>query len=357
MPNTSTISWNVSDDVTQVMAAVNLQWEWTDGSPFANSIPVVLRTIVITFIALAIIFSNIINLVVLRQTKELPQISRTCLMNLGCADMAVGVIVALPCIVPAATGRWPYGRVWCQIAGIVHGMSCAVSIWSLAFVSIDRYLAVTRPLHYVNIMTTQRCYVILGLLWSAAFISFISPILAEHLRGYYYYRFSAKEVICGLYWGQTPTFCLATAAYIPILSGVILVVTSTRIAMIARQQSRRIAAMGMGQKQAEEVSKNDMKAIRVLGMTSAAYFVAWGPYTTVAILSTFVIGDGMPDWVPFLFTWVANANSFTNVVIYSVINSSFRKNAKRLLKKFFTCHCKDITRVQRVGHTSTSGYD
>ena len=70
------------------------------------------------YIRLSFTFSgNILNLLVLRRTEQIPAISRRCLLDLSSADLLVGVVSCLPCIYPAVTGTWPYGPVWCQIAG------------------------------------------------------------------------------------------------------------------------------------------------------------------------------------------------------------------------------------------------
>jgi len=45
----------------------------------------------------------------------------------------------LPETLPDVTDRWIYGDIWCQISGVAHGTSCAVSIWSIAMVGLHRF--------------------------------------------------------------------------------------------------------------------------------------------------------------------------------------------------------------------------
>jgi len=100
----------------------------------------VLETTVIALISSSIILSNIINLIVLASASSaMHWATRLFLMNLSTSDLLVGVIACAPAVVPAATHTWIYGDVWCQISGVAHGTSCAVSIWSISMVGLQRF--------------------------------------------------------------------------------------------------------------------------------------------------------------------------------------------------------------------------
>ena len=80
----------------------------------------------------------------------------------------------------------------------------------------------------------------------------------------------------------------------------------------------------------------DMRVFKVLGFTTIFYFLAWTPYITIVLITSF-----MPDLIQsismrFIIIWLANSNSFMNVIIYSVTYSSFRANTVNLVKKCFS---------------------
>ena len=111
----------------------------TDISNYERIITV-LQTTIITFISSGIILSNIINLFVLVSASgAMPWATRLFLINLSSSDLLVGVIACAPAVSPAATHRWTYGDVWCQISGITHGTSVTVSIWSISMVGLHRF--------------------------------------------------------------------------------------------------------------------------------------------------------------------------------------------------------------------------
>jgi len=100
----------------------------------------VLQTTVIAVISGGIILSNIINLIVLASASAaMPWATRLFLINLSSSDLLVGLVACAPAVLPAATGRWTYGDVWCQLSGIAHGTSVTVSIWSISMIGLHRF--------------------------------------------------------------------------------------------------------------------------------------------------------------------------------------------------------------------------
>jgi len=109
----------------------------------------VLQTTVIAVISSGIILSNIVNLIVLASASDaMPWATRLFLINLSSSDLLVGLVACAPAVLPAATGRWSYGDVWCQVSGVAHGTSCTVSIWSISMVGLHRFELIPLSVYY-----------------------------------------------------------------------------------------------------------------------------------------------------------------------------------------------------------------
>jgi hypothetical protein len=73
--------------------------------------------------------------------------------------------------------RWLFGQTFCRIWLAIDVLYCTASIYGLMFISIERYVGVTRPLRYPIIITHRRTLYAILLAWIvAAFIS-IAPFL------------------------------------------------------------------------------------------------------------------------------------------------------------------------------------
>lgn len=109
---------------------------------FKHPIPLILRTFLASSVAFLLVFCNLFSMNVLKMTKQIPRISRMCLINLAFADCMLGLISCAPSVPSAVTGTWLFGPFFCQISGINLCANATVSIWSVLLVSIDRYFAI-----------------------------------------------------------------------------------------------------------------------------------------------------------------------------------------------------------------------
>ncbi len=115
-------------------------------------------------------------------------------------------------------------------------------------------------------------------------------------------------------------------------------ISSTSVNESHMQSRKQVHSTGIGGQTAKEpkkVQNRDLKAVKVLVVTAAVYFTAWGPYVVLVVLISFFPSITVPPELRFTFTWMANSNSFMNVFIYSVMYSGFRRNAVVLFRNSF----------------------
>ena len=296
------------------------------------------RFFIVTIVSVFIIISNILNICILTRKCHIPKISRMFLVNLSISDLCVGLFSCLPTLYSAVTEYWPYGAVWCQIAGIFHGTSCAISIWSISMVSIDRYLAICKPMTYATWKSTRKAFIVILCLWTVAFVSFIAPLLTK--SDFIYYQFDKNENMCGLYW-EYKWFCILTGVYIPILSGGLLVFTNFKIIKTIIKRKHDLHKSD-GRSSAH---RRGISAVKLLVTTSSIYFLAWGPYVVAVLLMSFIDGFHLPGKLRFFFIWLANSNSFMDVITFSVVYRAFRHELKRFLLSCLCC-IKCSTRIK-----------
>ncbi|CAG2174160.1 unnamed protein product, partial [Oppiella nova] len=72
---------------------------------------------------------------------------------------------------------WVFGEIWCQGWLVIDVWMCTASILNLCAISIDRYLAVTRPVRYRSIMTSKRAKIFIACVWVLSFIICFPPLV------------------------------------------------------------------------------------------------------------------------------------------------------------------------------------
>jgi len=270
----------------------------------------------IIIVTTIIIVSNVVNIIIWSRMGGLARVTKFILLNLSVSDVMVGIIACAPAIFPAFTGRWPFGDVWCQVSGVMHSVSCAISIWCISVIGIDRYIAIVWPFRYKQLMSMRNVSIIMTALWICATVTFVAPIFTK--SNFVYYQYTDELKMCGLYW-EYPLFCVLTALYIPVASSAVVVFTSVKI-------NRSLNSSNLPRADANR------KALRKLVVSAVVFLTCWGPYTTLAVMSSFVPAVRPPASVQFWSLWLANCNSFMNVFVYSLTVKSYRLAVVRLVK-------------------------
>ncbi|KAH7941481.1 hypothetical protein HPB49_014265 [Dermacentor silvarum] len=110
--------------------------------------------------------------------RRLRHPSNHLLVSLAVSDLCVALLVMPPALHLELTGhRWDLGPTACDAWVSVDVASCTASILNLCMISVDRYLAITRPLTYGVRRTARRAWACIGAVWLLAGLISVPPLL------------------------------------------------------------------------------------------------------------------------------------------------------------------------------------
>ena len=72
---------------------------------------------------------------------------------------------------------WLFGKIWCSIWLAVDVWLCTASILHLVVISLDRYIAVTHPITYPNLMTSKKAKLLIAGAWILSFVICFPPLV------------------------------------------------------------------------------------------------------------------------------------------------------------------------------------
>jgi len=78
---------------------------------------------------------------------------------------------------------WPFGALWCRIWLAVDVWLCTASILNLCAISLDRYIAISRPVKYPTVMSPRRARLLIVCVWILSFIICFPPLIGWNERG------------------------------------------------------------------------------------------------------------------------------------------------------------------------------
>ena len=120
------------------------------------------------FLSITAFLGNALILVTLRRESSLHPPTKLLLRNLATTDLCVGVIVqplAATLLLTVVNEHWNICRHVLMAAVITSSVSCAVSLWTLNAISLDRLLALLLGLRYRQVVTLKRVYLVIITFW------------------------------------------------------------------------------------------------------------------------------------------------------------------------------------------------
>ncbi|KAH7642684.1 putative g-protein coupled receptor no9 [Dermatophagoides farinae] len=142
-----------------------------------NNATVIISVIILVLINIMVIFGNILVILSVFASSKLRTVTNFFIVSLAVADFLVGIAVLPYSLTFEILDTWIFGEVWCQGWLVIDVWMCTASILNLCAISVDRYLAVTRPVRYRSLMTAKRAKFIIAGVWIISFIICFPPLL------------------------------------------------------------------------------------------------------------------------------------------------------------------------------------
>lgn len=137
----------------------------------------VFATIVLGLINIMVLFGNSLVIFAVITTRKLRTVTNVYIVSLACADLLLGISVLPFSISREILHFWPFGTLWCSIWLAIDVLLCTASILNLCAISLDRYLAVTRPIQYPSTMSRKKGKIIVACVWILAFVVCLPPLI------------------------------------------------------------------------------------------------------------------------------------------------------------------------------------
>ncbi|XP_072179831.1 trace amine-associated receptor 6-like [Diadema setosum] len=286
------------------------------------------------------ILGNVTNLIIVPKLKnQFSENTKLSFIVLAVTDLLVGLICASSGVTFSVLDL-PEGL------RLVITWACTAfvwtSMWVLTIASVDRYIAVTRPLRYHALFPRRRFAI---MIFSIVVISFVNSgacLLHTRLSGECY-PFSG---ICA----STVAPSFAVYYFLPVSAECITTYVNVRLLLIARRHRRQIASRGqvaVSTAAAAEggVPPSGLKGLKTIFVVTVAFYIAWLPSSFTSIFHL-VLEVRISPILTIIIRYLIICNSWWNAIIYWIISPSYRRVAIRLLRQM-------IGRQEVLDFTST----
>lgn len=293
----------------------------------------------------AILIGNFLTLAVVLGTKHFHTPQGYLKASLAVADLAVGgLVVPLSVYTESALLLWDAAPSWtlrdsqhthfhpCSVIGPMFAGCTLVSITTVFLLTIERSIAVLKPLHKDAVITRKRTSVLIVFSWTGSFFLALSPLIFSKGMALEYNTCSR---MCTYALGAADfpdrawhhILLLFPAFDFTLLVGTV-VTNIISFTTIRHHSKRRRCLARAGCQSTSGPSFSDIKAAKTIGALTLVFTASFTP------VAVFVVGNVSGyEWCAFsLFAfWTLAASSCWNVIIYSVREQKFRLRARQLL--------------------------
>ncbi|XP_063728630.1 melatonin receptor type 1A-A-like [Symsagittifera roscoffensis] len=235
--------------------------------------------------------------------------------------------------------------VLCQVSGVVCIVSCYGSLWTMTFISVNRFFFICKHTIYNKIFSFKGTLACIILIWSCTLLLDV-PSLAG-LGGH---KYVGLYLFCSYTQGGERWFNVSF--YTILALGVPMVVITFCYIQIYRTASKSAGVLG----QLSSRRQKDQKQMLVsLATIYVAFLLTWLPYAFIVLTQGLKLDvyNFMPLELILCFDLWAHFNSAINFFIYGVTHSGFRRAYKQIISKVIPCY-NPILRTRSSAHPPVS---
>ena len=246
------------------------------------------------------------------------------ILSLAIADFTVGagyfLVVFLACTDLECSDNVAYA---------ILSFLVAASAINLCLMTLDRYIAIVKPLKYVTFMTTRRVVLLISTAWLAAFLPhfiFLVTVVTST---------SPNDVH-----GQV--FMVFDFVFYETLPLVILPLATGHIFLIARRHSRQNAALVAQLRFNQRIEhgieastqSQETSSVKLVGVAVTVFVIC---YTSELCHTVFAQLTGIKNPQDWYFTYINELFIFFNSAVNPVAYALFKSDIKKSLRSMFRC--------------------
>ncbi|EDO36610.1 predicted protein, partial [Nematostella vectensis] len=285
------------------------------------------------FILLVTFYGNFMVVLAVVLFHRMRTITNYFVVSLAVSDLLVATL-SLPFRIHQTTHNtaWCLGLEACVAWIVVDIICCGASIWNLAMISVDRFIAIVMPFRYHALMTPMTGVCLIGAVWILSMgMGMLSLINWTELGSPHFHI----EVQCRKFDPVYYTVVSVVGFFLPLF---IVLLMYGQVFVVAMNQARAVAALQTDSKRRGRRSSinlvKEVKAAKILAIVVGCFVVCWFPFFVLTLVSLWephalskeTISKDTARGITLTFVYVLPVlNSTLNPIIYALFNRDFRR--------------------------------
>ncbi|KAM9495230.1 trace amine-associated receptor 13c-like [Clarias gariepinus] len=286
----------------------------------------ILLYVCLAAVVLLTLCGNLLIIISILNFNQLHTPTNMLVLSLAVSDFLVGIFLMPVMLIWTIESCWIFGRYFCSIYWLFSGL-LIISSYTIAQIAVDRYLALSNPFLYMNIVSVRITCVVIVFNWC---LSLLYNIAVLYFNG----NFQSSVLCpgeCFLFLNEVWSVIDLVLSFIFPLS--VIIILYTRVFVIAKKHATAIRELNnhtrtKTQKITSHSMKSERKAAKVLGILVSVFLVCLLPYFIYSLLVN-VIELQLETFRNVLIMF--HFNSTINPFIYALFYPWFRRCIKLIV--------------------------
>ncbi|XP_034157747.2 trace amine-associated receptor 13c-like [Pangasianodon hypophthalmus] len=278
-------------------------------------------------VILLTVCGNLLVIISVFHFKQLHTPTNMLVLSLAVSDFLFGALVMPSILIWTVESCWIFGKDFCISFWLIGGFLMIISIYNIALISVDRYLALSIPFLYTNTFSWRTMCIVVYCNWCVC--------LAYNITFCYFNGSFKSFVMC-------PGECLyilnkvwsvidLVVTFVFPLS--VIIILYTRVFVIAKKHATAIRELNnhtrpKTQKITSHSMKSERKAAKVLGILVSVFLACLLPYFIYSLLGDII--ELQTETIQKVMI-VGYLNSTINPFIYALFYPWFRRCIKLII--------------------------
>ena len=241
------------------------------------------------------------------------------IISLAAADLLAGLLVVPLSIYPSLTHGWIFGDVLCALAGYLEATLWTVSVYTFMWISVDRYLAIRKPLRYETVQTQTRCQCWVIFTWLTSMLACCPPLL-DFAKPH----FDEEAFVCHLDWVKSMA-AYSITLIILVLGPTLATIVYTYFYIFNSMRKMRTWLLQQDKEYTTALSENLANPTHLMSFILVmTFWLSWLPYICLTLYEYIMSERLETPFLHFTVFWLGICNSFWKIFIYTSMSPLIR---------------------------------
>ncbi|XP_046729949.1 trace amine-associated receptor 6-like [Silurus meridionalis] len=270
---------------------------------------------------------NLLVIISVLHFKQLHTPTNMLVLSLAVSDFLVGALIMPFMLIWTIESCWIFGRGFCTFFLLVGGVLITLSLYNIALIAVDRYLALSSPFLYTKTIFRRTMSIAVYSNWCMCLVYVIT---------FFYFNGIFMDFLlcpgeCAFLINEVWAFLDLVVSFIFPLS--VIIILYSRVFLIAKKHATAIRELNnhtraQTQKITSHSMKSERKAAKVLGILVAVFIVCLLPYYIYSLLGDVIEIHTETIQKVFIMLYL---NSTINPFIYALFYPWFRRCIKLII--------------------------